>query len=53
MAAVAGRFRSFGAVDTAEPAIAGGVGSEGELDLAFALCGCPDVAAVTRDLVMP
>ncbi len=24
-----------------------------ELDLAFALCGCPDVAAVTRDLVAP
>jgi 4-hydroxymandelate oxidase len=24
-----------------------------ELDLAFALCGCPDVASVTRDLVEP
>jgi len=24
-----------------------------ELDLAFALCGCPDVASVTRDLVQP
>ncbi|MBX3154790.1 MAG: alpha-hydroxy-acid oxidizing protein [Deltaproteobacteria bacterium] len=24
-----------------------------ELDLAFALCGCPDVASVTRDLVDP
>lgn len=24
-----------------------------ELDLAFALCGCPDVASVTRDLVRP
>ncbi len=24
-----------------------------ELDLAFALCGCPDVASVTRDLVAP
>ncbi|HUJ61514.1 MAG TPA: alpha-hydroxy acid oxidase [Kofleriaceae bacterium] len=24
-----------------------------ELDLAMALCGCPDVAAITRDLVMP
>jgi 4-hydroxymandelate oxidase len=24
-----------------------------ELDLAFALCGCPNVAAVTRDLVEP
>ncbi|MDQ3340959.1 MAG: alpha-hydroxy-acid oxidizing protein [Myxococcota bacterium] len=24
-----------------------------ELDLAFALCGCPDVARVTRDLVEP
>lgn len=24
-----------------------------ELDLAMALCGCPDVASMTRDLVMP
>jgi 4-hydroxymandelate oxidase len=24
-----------------------------ELDLAMALCGCPDVASITRDLVMP
>ena len=24
-----------------------------ELDLAMALCGCPDVASVTRDLVEP
>jgi 4-hydroxymandelate oxidase len=24
-----------------------------ELDLAMALCGCPDVAAITRELVMP
>jgi 4-hydroxymandelate oxidase len=24
-----------------------------ELDLAMALCGCPNVAAITRDLVMP
>ena len=24
-----------------------------ELDLALALCGCPNVAAITRDLVMP
>ena len=25
----------------------------GELDLAMALCGCPDVASITRDLVAP
>jgi 4-hydroxymandelate oxidase len=25
----------------------------GEIDLAMALCGCPDVAAITRDLVDP
>ncbi len=24
-----------------------------ELDLAMALCGCPDIAAITRDLVVP
>ena len=24
-----------------------------ELDLAMALCGCPDVASMTRDLVAP
>ena len=24
-----------------------------ELDLAMGLCGCPDVASITRDLVMP
>ena len=24
-----------------------------ELDLAMALCGCPDVASITRDLVEP
>src|SRR5690606_27168368 len=24
-----------------------------ELDLAMALCGCPDVASITRDLVVP
>ena len=24
-----------------------------ELDLAFALCGCPNVASVTRELVEP
>jgi 4-hydroxymandelate oxidase len=24
-----------------------------ELDLAMALCGCPDVASITRDLVTP
>jgi len=24
-----------------------------ELDLAMALCGCPDVASITRDLVAP
>ena len=24
-----------------------------ELDLAMALCGCPDIAAITRDLVAP
>ena len=24
-----------------------------ELDLAMALCGCPDVASITRDLVHP
>ena len=24
-----------------------------ELDLAMALCGCPDIAAITRDLVRP
>jgi 4-hydroxymandelate oxidase len=24
-----------------------------ELDLAMALCGCPDVASITRDLVQP
>ena len=24
-----------------------------ELDLAMALCGCPDVASITRDLVDP
>jgi 4-hydroxymandelate oxidase len=24
-----------------------------ELDLAMALCGCPDIASITRDLVAP
>ena len=24
-----------------------------ELDLAMALCGCPDIASITRDLVIP
>src|SRR6185503_13573559 len=35
-----------------EVLIDGGI-RRGELDLAMALCGCPDVAAITRDLVMP
>ncbi len=24
-----------------------------ELDLAMALCGCPDIAAISRDLIEP
>ncbi|MEZ4381225.1 MAG: alpha-hydroxy acid oxidase [Nannocystaceae bacterium] len=53
-AALIGRPALWGLGAAGEAGVAGVLDLlRGELDLAMALCGCPDVAAITRDLVDP
>ncbi|HEY5952563.1 MAG TPA: alpha-hydroxy acid oxidase [Kofleriaceae bacterium] len=53
-AVLVGRPVLWGLAAGGREGVAGALGLlRRELDLAMALCGCPDVASMTRDLVMP
>ena len=53
-AVLLGRPVLWGLAVGGEPGVAGVLAMlQRELDLAMALCGCPDIASITRDLVQP